>query len=149
MVDELNSHTILKAVHIGTLSPSTSIRKSFRLFANGTPGDRHIDISVNAHPSLLNSSPEKATPSVTNIIQSLIVPTVQPLFVQFDTQFHKKRRAPQALMDMRDIEGWEGASDVTLVAKLWAAGPAEIAVLGIELNLKVRHLEYDRWIALR
>lgn len=103
------------------------------------PGDRHIDISVHAHPALLDPAPDQSNPSLTNIFQSVIVPTVQPLFAQFDTHFHKKRRAPQALLDMRDVSGWEGASDVTLIAKLWAAGPAEIEVIGIELNVEVGH----------
>ncbi|KAI5481898.1 hypothetical protein MNV49_000175 [Pseudohyphozyma bogoriensis] len=43
------------------------------------------------------------------------------------------RRPMKALLDLSEPDGWEGASDVSLVAKLCARGPWEIEVLGLRL----------------
>lgn len=43
----------------------------------------------------------------------------------------------KALLDMSESTGWEAASDASIVARLHAAGPWELDVLSIDLDVEV------------
>ncbi|KAK4692347.1 trafficking protein particle complex subunit 11, partial [Phenoliferia sp. Uapishka_3] len=132
-IDSHTSSSLIKAVSLGTLSPSSTLSKTFCLHCVGSPGDRQLDVSIRSQPTLLGS-PSAVVPSSTEILQTLTIPALAPVFAAFDTHFHKKRRAVQHLLDFEEPTGWEGASDVTMVAKFCAAGPWELEVVGLRLD---------------
>lgn len=131
LVDDLTSPSLFKNITIGTIAPGTSLRKTFRLLSIGESGDRNIDLSIHSQPTIVDSASSISTS--TELIKNLIIPVVKPLHGQFDIRFHKKRRNEKALLDMTELDGWEGASDVEVVAKIFSAGPWELEVVGLKL----------------
>lgn len=138
-IDAESSPSLIKAFSLGVLAPYASLSAPFRLLCVGSPGERALDVSIRAQPTLLSESALLAAASSTEILRTLAIPAVQPLFAAFDTHFHRRRRPVKHLLDFEEPTGWEGASDVTVIAKMCAAGPWELEVVGIRMACEVRY----------
>lgn len=129
LVDELSSNSILKNILVGKISPNSSIRKTIRLLSLSIPGERTLDFILRSQSTL----PDASISNITELNRSLIVSAIKPLQAQFQTRFHKKRNNVKALLDLTELNGWEGASDVELVAKVCAMGPWPLEIVGVKL----------------
>ena len=129
-IDGQTSTSLVKAVSLGTLAPSATVRKTFRLLCTGRPGDRSLDLSVRCQP-LTGLSTSASAPA--EVLRTLAIPAVAPFHAGFETRFLRKRRAVQALLDLAEPDGWEGASEVTVVGTVECVGPWDVRVKGIEL----------------
>lgn len=140
-IDDQITPSFVKAVSLGTLTPSASLRKTFQLACVGSPGDRQLDISIRSHPVSSQSASEPSTSSSpsTEILRTLTIPAVLPLHCAFDTFFYERRRPVKPLLDLSEPDGWEGASDVSLVVKVHAAGPWDVEVSGMRVVCEVSH----------
>lgn len=138
-IDGQATPSFVKAVSLGTLAPSASLRKTFQLTCVGSPGDRQLDLSIRAQPVSSQSASETSTTSSpsTEVLRTLTLSAVRPLHCAFDTHFHERRRAVKALLDLSEPNGWEGASDVSVVVKIHAAGPWDIEVSGMRVACEV------------
>ncbi|GAA5919086.1 hypothetical protein JCM1841_003742 [Sporobolomyces salmonicolor] len=133
LVDDQASTAVIESLSLGLLAPNTSLRKTLFLESLGLPGDRQLDVTLRAQPSPSSTSSLSVIPSSTEITRSLSIPAVRPVLAAFDTQMYRRRRAVKPLLDLTEPDGWEGASDATLMAKLQAAGPWDIEVTGIRI----------------
>jgi hypothetical protein len=132
-IDDQVTPSFVKAVSLGRLAPSASLRKTFQLSCIGSAGDRQLDLSIRSQLVTSQSSDEPlatSSPS-TEILRTLTIPAVQPLHCAFDTHFHERRRPVKRLLDLSEPDGWEGASDVSVVVKVHAAGPWDVEVSGM------------------
>ncbi|KAM0752891.1 hypothetical protein T439DRAFT_323501 [Meredithblackwellia eburnea MCA 4105] len=139
-VDERSSFSYIKEVPLGVLAPSSKLSKTIRLLSIGSPGERQLDVSIRAQPTLLgetslpSTSSANSIPTSTEILQTLTIPAVPPIFASFDTHFHHRRRPGKHLLDFSQPDGWDGATEVTLIAKLCSAGPWDLDVVQMSLS---------------
>lgn len=138
MVDDQRSASFIRDVSLGTLQPGSKIRKTFRLLCAGSAGDRPLDISIRSLPATSTTS-QGVDPPIhsTETLRTLTVTAVHPFNHAFDTHVYHRRKAVKALLDMSESTGWEAASDASIVARLHAAGPWELDVLSIDLDVEV------------
>lgn len=144
-VNEETSSSLIKAVPLGLLQPGTSLRHELKLLCEGSPGDRSLDISVRSQPTLLDSP---STISPTEILTTLTIPATPAVYAKFATTFHKHRRSVQPLLDLREPDGWEGASDVTLSACIHTVGPWELEVVDIKLVAGVSFISHGSQLSI-
>ncbi|KAK4054805.1 hypothetical protein OIV83_000729 [Microbotryomycetes sp. JL201] len=134
--DDQSSTSFIRGVSLGTVSAGAKARKQCTLDCVGTPGGRSLDISVRARPistpAVNGSSPTgHLLPSAVEILHSASIPALHPVTCAFDSRTLRKRRKVKQLLDMQPPDGWEGASQVHVVAKLHASGPEDIEVTGL------------------
>ncbi|GAA5977298.1 hypothetical protein JCM11641_000058 [Rhodosporidiobolus odoratus] len=142
LVDDQSSASIVESLSLGSLAPGASLSKTFDLSSRGPPGIRHVDVTIRAIPTLSadessSSSPSllpAAIPSPTEVTRTLSIPAIQPFGATFDTQLYPKRRPVKPLLDLTEPDGWEGASEAALAARLQAVGPSELEVLAIQVD---------------
>lgn len=138
-IDDQATPSFVKAVSLGRLSPSASLRKTFQLSCVGSPGDRQLDLSIRSQPVSSQSAGEASATSSpsTEVLRTLTIPAVRPLHCAFDTHFHERRRPVKPLLDLSEPDGWEGASDASVVVKVHAAGPWDVEVSGMRVVCEV------------
>lgn len=95
-----------------------------------------MDLSIRSQPVSTQSESSDASPS-TETLRTLTIPAVRPIHCAFDTHFHERRRPIKGLLDLTEPDGWEGASDVSVVVKLHSAGPWDVEVTGLRLGCEV------------
>ncbi|BGP12883.1 hypothetical protein JCM10213v2_000800 [Rhodosporidiobolus nylandii] len=138
LVDSQSSTSVIESLSLGTLTPGASLRKTFHLTSLGPPGTRFVDVTVRTIPTLSASSasspPPAAIPSPAEVTRTLAIPAVHPVLAAFDTQMFHRRRPLKPLPDLQEPDGWEGAQEAQLVARLQAAGPWDIEVVGMRLS---------------
>lgn len=144
----VDNETIAGGVHtisLGVLAPGQTSSKTIYLKTSGLPGDRLLEFSLrvrapepdasSATPSTMSDS--RSTPAPAEIPQTLVVPAVHPLHCTFDAVYRKKRRPLKPLMDMTEPDGWEGACEMMLGAKIRAFGPSSIVIENVTLSCDV------------
>lgn len=138
-IDDQSTTSFIKAVSLGVLSPSASLRKTFQLSSFGSPGDRQLDLSIRCQPVTSQSpqEPSATSSSATEILRTLTISAVRPLHCAFDTHFHERITPVKPLLDLTEPDGWEGASEVTVVVKIHAAGPWDVDVVGMRVECEV------------
>ncbi|GAA5850035.1 hypothetical protein JCM8547_000988 [Rhodosporidiobolus lusitaniae] len=142
LVDEHPSTSVIESLSLGTLTPGSSLRKTFYLESLSLPGARNVDVTIRTIPTLSDDTSSSssssslapsAIPSPAEVTRSLSIPTVQPILAAFDTQLFHRRTPVKPLLDLSEPDGWEGASEAMVAARLVAAGPWDVQVHGLRL----------------
>lgn len=141
-IDDQTTTSFIKAVSLGALSPSASLRKTFQLSCIGSPGERQLDLSIRCQPS----ANEATTLPATEVLRTLTISAVRPLHCAFYTHFHERRVPVKPLLDLTEPDGWGGASEATVIVKLHAAGPWGIGVTGLRAHCEV---SFSCWSIVR
>ncbi|GAA5914419.1 hypothetical protein JCM6882_008227 [Rhodosporidiobolus microsporus] len=141
LIDDQSSASVIESLSLGTLSPGSSLRKTFHLESLGPPGARFVDVTIRAIPTISPGSPSAASlppaaiPSPTESTLTLSIATLPPFTASFDVQsFPSRRRAVKPLLDLARPDGWEGASEVGVVATLGGRGPWEVEVESVRVR---------------
>lgn len=133
-IDDQTTSSFIKAVPLGLLSPSSSLIKTFRLHCAGSPGSRQIDLAIRCQASTLSDDDSTArTTTPFELLKTLTILATLPFHCAFNTRTYQRRRPLQPLLDLREPTGWEGATDVVVVANLTALGPSPLEIIGIKL----------------
>ena len=110
-VDAETSSSIIKQISLGTLQPSSSLTKTIFLRADGHPGDRILDVSIQSrlHPTSASSgatqSDEEARPNET--IRTVTIPCVRPIGVAFGLERHPPKEPVRELLALDAFEEGE------------------------------------------
>ncbi|KAK0459106.1 Gryzun, putative trafficking through golgi-domain-containing protein [Desarmillaria tabescens] len=142
-LDDERSSGLIKGISFGVLVPGVSSIKTLNLSNTGGAGDRMIDISIQSRvtPSRHDSSEDLSKSEmedVSEILQTLTVPTVKALNVAYDVVYKRPLAERLGLVDLRRFEEdfWdEGEAGEALVSlRLECAGPwsLELGKVGLE-----------------
>ena len=139
-VEEESSSSFIKGVSFGTLAPGTSCAKTLYLTSTGGAGDRVLDISVQSR-SQQGTDEDPSTEDLTEILQTLVVPTVSAFNVTHDVVYRRSVRDRAGHADLRAFEedfwddGYGGEANVNLT--LECAGPWNIELENVILERQV------------
>jgi hypothetical protein len=142
--DELSS-SLIKGVSFGVLRPGVDAVKTLYLFNSGTPGNRMIDISVRSistSGSLAASSTPNDLVDATETLQTMVVPTVEPVAVAFDVVYRRALGSRRGLADLGTFEEtfWDDGDggEAIVDMRLECAGPWGLEVTDVRLVKEVR-----------
>ncbi|PBK82765.1 hypothetical protein ARMGADRAFT_684202 [Armillaria gallica] len=141
-LDDERSSGLIKGISFGVLVPGVSSIKTLNLSNTGGAGDRMIDISIQSRVTSRHDSNEDLSKSemedVSEILQTLTVPTVKALNVAYDVTYRRPLAERLGLADLRRFEEdfWdEGEAGEALVTlRLECAGPWALELQKVALE---------------
>jgi trafficking protein particle complex subunit 11 len=150
-VDEEQSTTMLRGIHLGLLQPGVDAAKTIYLTNTGAAGDRVLDISIQSRcPSsetpVAAEPPEPESPvvalkDVSEALKTIIVPTVEAITSDFSVMYQYSSRATLGFSDLRtyDHDYWDDSvgGEALVTNKMGFKGPWGIKVESISLVKKV------------
>ncbi|KAG7449712.1 uncharacterized protein BT62DRAFT_1002032 [Guyanagaster necrorhizus] len=141
-LDDEQSSGLIKGISFGVLMPGVSSIKTLNLFNTGGAGDRMIDISIQSRVSSRDDPKEDLSKSdmedVSEILQTLTVPTVKALKVTYDVAYRRHLDERLGLADLRRFEEdfWDDgeAGEALVTLRLECAGPWALELQKVTLE---------------
>ncbi|KAI0687431.1 Gryzun, putative trafficking through golgi-domain-containing protein [Cytidiella melzeri] len=138
---------LIKGVQFGKLAPGVSAVRTLYLCGSVAAGDRVIDLSIQSHNTAYSlasaNSQTPHSPSLTltdtgETLRTLVVPTVDPIAVDFSVNYRRSSCAQPGLGDLTtyDADYWdESAGGIAVVRTTWTCtGPHGIKVESAKLS---------------
>jgi len=136
-MDDEKSSSLLKGIFCGSLAPGDNLVKTLLLSSRGSLGDRILDISIQS----------RAHEDVSELLQTVTVPTIHPFECSFDIEYRKTNTRMTALSDLRSFEGdfWDDADggEAVVTATMRCIGPSRVEVERVVFEEEVK---YDAWL---
>lgn len=150
MLDDESSPSLIKGVRVGILAPGVSALKTLYLRNTGAGGDRMVDISVQSrYAASEDPSPENVElHDITETLQTLVVPTVDPINVKWGVVYRRSLGERPGPADLRTFEGdfWDDGDggEAVVDLEMQCVGPWSLEVENIVLERQVRNHESCR-----
>ena len=146
MGDERSSG-LIKGVPFGVIAPGASVIKTLYLLNSGAPGNRMIDISIRSR-SIATPPEPMADGSILNeladaseTLQTLVVPTVEPMQIVFEVVYRRALGQRRGLADLESYEDtfWDDGEggEAVVNAKMKCEGPWALEVVDVRLVKEV------------
>jgi hypothetical protein len=145
ILDNESSSGLIKGVAFGVLAPGVSVLKTLYLVNTGAAGDRMLDVSIQSRstaiPEALTSESSELQ-DMSETLQTLIVPTVDPIKVTYGVEYRRALGPRAGLADLRTFEGefWDDGDggEAMVNARMECVGPWGLEVESIQLQTQVR-----------
>lgn len=141
VLDDERSAGFIKGVSFGMLASGARILKTLYLVNTGAVGNRMVDISVQSKSTSFEETDLEFL-DITETLQTLIVPTVDPIKISHGITFTRSIREWAGLADLRifDIDFWDDrcGGEALIDSKMICIGPSEIEIESIRLEREVR-----------
>lgn len=138
-VDDEHSQSLIKHVTLGTITPGATTFKTLYLKNTGGVGDRVLDISIQSRSPIAQDTSE--------VLRTLIVPTVAPVKVEYGTKYLFARGPLPVLTELHTYESdhWDdGEGGEALVrARMVCMGPWGVSVETARLFRKVSPMRFN------
>jgi trafficking protein particle complex subunit 11 len=142
-IDDKQSSGLIKGVNLGTLGAGEKVAKTICLTSTGGAGDRSLDLSFQSSSS--SDSPPSETEQAaeaTELLQSLVVPTVHPFKTEQKISYRRTSKATRGTLDLATFEGdfWDDSDggEAVITTSISCTGPWGTKVEGFKLVRKVR-----------
>ncbi|TRM69045.1 Gryzun, putative trafficking through golgi-domain-containing protein [Schizophyllum amplum] len=148
-VDGQESTSLVKGITCGVLAPGVSVVKTLHLLSTGAPGDRILDVSTQSRDvpdedeepveEEENAEGVADTRQRTELLHTLVVPTVNPIRASWDVAYERSStaNARPGLADLRTFDGdfWDDSEGGEAVVQLVleCAGPWNLEILAMRL----------------
>lgn len=124
------------------LAPGAQVLKTLYLANTGAAGNRVVDISVQSRSTSSEESDNALEhPDVTEHLQTLLVPTVDPIEISHTIAYTRPLNEWPGLADLRtfDAEFWDDrcGGGALISSKLVCIGQSEIEIESIRLKREV------------
>jgi hypothetical protein len=151
-LDDEHSSGLIRGVPFGVIAPGITVIKTLYLVNTGAAGDRRIDISIQSQAttamatnvlerSSLDSPPSADQSDISETLQTLLVPTVEPIKVTYGTVYRRALGARMELADLTTFENefWDDGEggEAVVSAKMQCVGPWCLMVESVKLVRKV------------
>jgi hypothetical protein len=148
VLGEERSSGLIKGVPFGVIAPGVNVMKTLYLFNSGSPGNRMIDISVRSRSLTSLEQPSEGMSSelddASETLQTLVVPTVEPIKVTFDVVYRRTLGQRNGLADLTTFEEtfWDDGEggEAVVDTRMECTGPWALEVFYVRLVNQVSHL---------
>ncbi|KIJ65975.1 hypothetical protein HYDPIDRAFT_110092 [Hydnomerulius pinastri MD-312] len=144
------SSGLIKGIQIGTVAPGVSVVKTLVLLSSGAAGDRTIDISVQSSsepkdqsvPQTSDPNAASASHDTSEILQTLLIPTVSAFSVTQDLEYLRALHPPAALADLSvyyEKDFWDDSvgGEAIITTKVECSAPWGLEIESMELRRQV------------
>jgi trafficking protein particle complex subunit 11 len=143
VLDDERSAGFIKGVSFGVLASGAHILKTLYLVNTRAAGNRMVDISVQSRSTSSEATDDDLeTLDVTEILQTLLVPTVNPIEISHGVTHTRSTGEWLGLADLRtfDTDFWDDrcGGEALIDSKMICVGPSEIEIESIRLEREVR-----------
>jgi hypothetical protein len=152
-IDEEQSSGLIKGVHLGILEAGATVTKLIDLTSTGGAGDRSLDLSFQSiSPSDLPSSdalsPSSETRLGTELLRTLIVPTVSPFKIEQKVSYKRATKSSRGTLDLSTFDGdfWDDldGGEAVITTSLSCVGPWTVVIDACRLVRKVSLVQFGR-----
>ena len=143
VLDDERSAGFIKGVSFGVLASGARILKTLYLVNTGAAGNRMVDISVQSRSTSSEATNDDLESlDVTEILQTLLVPTMDPIEISHSVTYTRPISEWLGLADLRtfDTSFWDDrcGGEALINSKMIYAGPSDIEIESIRLEREVR-----------
>jgi hypothetical protein len=140
---------LIKGVHLGTLEAGATTTKLLYLTSTGGAGDRSLDLSFqstspNDEPLVNALSPTSDARPGTELLETLVVPTVHPFKMEQRISYKRTSKASRGLLDMETFgnDYWDDSDggQAVITTSLSCVGPWSTMVESCKLVRKVTEI---------
>lgn len=144
---------LIKGVSFGVVAPGVTVLKTLYLVNTGAGGDRTLDISIQSRAipkstsidspiaSPASSDAQEIMSDTSEVLQTLTVPTVNPIAVSYSIAYRRALKDRLGLSDLMSFSSdfWDDGEggEALVTSRMEAVGPWSIEVLSVKLVRKV------------
>lgn len=141
VLEEKRSSSLIKGVSFGVLQPGVSIVKTLYLLSSGGAGDRMVDVSIQSTALGDHQSENPELQDITETLQTLVVPTLDAIKVNFGLVYKRALGARAGIADLRTYnhDFWDDADggEAIVTAQMECTGPWGLEVSSVKLHREV------------
>lgn len=147
ILDDERSSGLIKGVSFGVLAPGVSALKTLYLANTGAAGERVLDFSIQS-TATGDVHENIELRDMTETLQTLVVPTVNPLAVGFDVVYRRTLGEQLGLADLKTFESdfWDDVDggEAVVTFRMVCAEPWSLEIESVKLVTQVKFV-YTIW----